>query len=147
MGFSPYMLECCYISGSLTSSCMQFNKYCLSTDTNAHWCMLITWKATKIQIFWIGWQSHYHKRPISQIPECTCSISHNAPFRTFLIWMEHCGVWNKCILGFVNYVNWVYQLHPTDIVGHNYLSLLSIPASGTTLLNHNSQRCAHNCPG
>ena len=45
-------------------------------------------------------------RPISHILECTCSISHNAPFRTemctFLFWMEHCGIWNRCILGFVN---------------------------------------------
>ena len=44
-------------------------------------------------------------RPISLIPEHTCSISHNAPFRTetntFLFWMEH-GIWNRCILGFVN---------------------------------------------
>ena len=38
--------------------------------------------------------------------ECTCSISHNSPFRTFLFWMEHCGIWNGCILGFVNQVNW-----------------------------------------
>ena len=48
--------------------------------------------------------------PISQIPDCSCSISHNAPFRTemytFLFWMEHCGIWNRCILGFVNQVNW-----------------------------------------
>ena len=47
--------------------------------------------------------------PISQIPECTCSISHNATFRTemctFLFWMLHCGIWNRCILGFVNEVN------------------------------------------
>ena len=47
-------------------------------------------------------------RPISQIPECTCSISHNAPFRTemntFLFWAKHCGIWNRCILGFVNLV-------------------------------------------
>ena len=34
--------------------------------------------------------------PNSQIPECTHSISHNVPF-----WMEHCGVWNRCFLGFV----------------------------------------------
>ena len=44
----------------------------------------------------------------SQNPECTCSISHNTPFRTemcrFLFWMEHCGIWNMCILGFVNLV-------------------------------------------
>ena len=45
-----------------------------------------------------------NNRLISHIPECTCSISHNAPFRTemctFLFWMEHCGIWNRCILGF-----------------------------------------------
>ena len=49
--------------------------------------------------FWIN-------RPISQIPECTCCISHNASFRTemhtFLFWMERCGIWNRCILRFVN---------------------------------------------
>ena len=32
-------------------------------------------------------------------------MSHNAPFRTemctFLFWMEQCGLWNRCILGFV----------------------------------------------
>ena len=47
-----------------------------------------------------------YNRPISQIPKCTCSISYNAPFRseivTFLFWMEHCGIWDRCILGFVN---------------------------------------------
>ena len=41
-------------------------------------------------------------RPISQMPECTCSVSHNAPF---LFWMEHCGIWNRVILVFVNQVN------------------------------------------
>ena len=50
--------------------------------------------------------SYLHNRSISQIPECTCSISHNAPSTkemcTFLFWMEHCGIWNRCILGFVN---------------------------------------------
>ena len=44
----------------------------------------------------------------SQIPHCTCSISHTAPFRTemctFLFWMVHCGVWNRCIVGFVRLV-------------------------------------------
>ena len=74
-------------------------------------------------IFWLH-QLNVNNRPISLIPECTCSISHNAPFRTemcpectcsishnapfrtemctFLFWMEHCGIWNRCILGFVN---------------------------------------------
>ena len=48
---------------------------------------------------------HLSNRPVSQIPQCTCSISHNAPFRTemctFLFWMVHCGIWNRCIVGFV----------------------------------------------
>ena len=46
--------------------------------------------------------------PNSQIPECTWSISHNTPFRTemciFLFWMEHYGIWIRCILGFVKLV-------------------------------------------
>ena len=46
--------------------------------------------------------------PNSQIPECTCSISHNATFSTemctFVFWMLHCGIWNRCILGFVRSV-------------------------------------------
>ena len=35
-------------------------------------------------------------RTISQIPQCTCPTSHNAPFRTemctFLFWMVHSGL-------------------------------------------------------
>ena len=42
--------------------------------------------------------SHTLNWPNSQIPECSWSISHNAPFRTemctFLFWMEHYGIWN-----------------------------------------------------
>ena len=53
------------------------------------------------------------KWPNSQISECTCSISHNAPFRTemctYLFWMEYCGIWYTCILGFV-------KLHSTSVL-------------------------------
>ena len=46
--------------------------------------------------------------PNSHIPQCTCSISHNAPSRTeictFLLWMGHCEIWNRCILGFVRLI-------------------------------------------
>ena len=42
-------------------------------------------------------QSHKHY---------TCSISHNARFRTeictFLFWMLHCEIWDPYIVGFVN---------------------------------------------
>ena len=51
---------------------------------------------------------HWDNRPISLILQCTCPISHNAPFRTerctFLFWMVHCGIWDRCIVGFVNLV-------------------------------------------
>ena len=47
--------------------------------------------------------------PNSQIPKCIGSISLKAPFRTemctFLFWMMHCGIWNRCIMGFVKLVH------------------------------------------
>ena len=52
-------------------------------------------------------------RPISQMPQCIRQISHNAPFCNrnvhtcahFCYKMLHCGIWHRCILGFVR---WVY---------------------------------------
>ena len=88
---------------------------------------LMTFLVTALKLWWLNvetWKvfsrwppeknSYWRYRPISQsqIPECTCSISQNAPFRTemctFLFWMEHSGIWNRCILGFVNQVTWSY---------------------------------------
>ena len=44
-------------------------------------------------------------------PTCFCSISQNAPFRTemctFLFWMVHCGIWNRCNVGFMNSIHWI----------------------------------------
>ena len=56
-------------------------------------------------------------RPISQIPECTCAISHNATFCNrnvhtcahFCYKMLHCGIFVWCIVGFVRLVYWVAQ--------------------------------------
>ena len=53
-------------------------------------------------------------RPISQIPQCIRQISHNAPFCNinvhtcayFCYKMLHCGIWHRCILGFLR---WVYS--------------------------------------
>ena len=49
------------------------------------------------------------KRSNSQIPQCTCHISHNATFRTelctFLFWMVQCVIWDRCIMGFVRLVS------------------------------------------
>ena len=45
----------------------------------------------------------HHNRPLLQAPQCTCLISHNAPFRTeiwiFLFWIVHCGIWDRFIVG------------------------------------------------
>ena len=48
-------------------------------------------------------------RPISQIPWCITQMSHNASFRNrnvhtcahFCYKMVHCGIWDGCIVGFV----------------------------------------------
>ena len=68
-------------------------------------------------VFWLTSIIHCHygisNWSHSQIPWCTCSIPHNAPFRaemcTFLFWMEHCGIWNRCILGFVKMVYYKWE--------------------------------------
>ena len=60
-----------------------------------------------------GWKLLKHNRPISQIPECICAISHNATFCNrnvhmcahFCYRMVHCGIFVWCIMGFVR---WVY---------------------------------------
>ena len=52
-------------------------------------------------------------KPISQSPQCTRPISHNAPSRTemctFLFWMVHCGIWDERIVGFMWLVYWRLQ--------------------------------------
>ena len=49
--------------------------------------------------------------PISQIPQCTCPISHNTPFRTdmytILFWVVYGGIWDRCIVGFISIVSCV----------------------------------------
>ena len=56
---------------------------------------------------------HWYGAGIDQFQDPRMHISHNASFRTemctFLFWMEHCGIWNWCILGFVNKVNWIFR--------------------------------------
>ena len=60
-------------------------------------------------------------------PHCISPISNNAPFRTemctFLFWMVHCGIWEKCIVGFVRLVYWPQRTDyflPSMINNFNY---------------------------
>ena len=64
----------------------------------------------------LGTRTWIINRPISQIPECICAISHNATFCNrnvhtcahFCYKMVHCGIYVWCIVGFVR---WVYCTH------------------------------------
>ena len=80
-------------------------------------------------VFSVWFSIVWHKGPISQIPECTCSISHNAPFRTemciLLFWLEHCGIWNRWIMGFVNYVNCTAWNHYSEITWASWFKSLA----------------------
>ena len=65
---------------------------------------------------------HNWNQPVfHKIPQCTCPISHYVPFRTekctFLFWMVHCGIWDRCIVRFVNLVNCCI-LHSNKITFH-----------------------------
>ena len=70
-------------------------------------------------------------RPISQIPQCTCPISHNAPFRTemctctFLLWMVYCGIWDRCIMGFVRWVYYSLTITMPVYVGRDWFCCIT----------------------
>ena len=53
-------------------------------------------------------------------------ISHNAPFRTemctFLFWMEHCGIWSRCILGFVKLIHYTSMHLYWWVITSHYLT-------------------------
>ena len=42
----------------------------------------------------------FHKSHSSPVPYPT--MHHSEQKYTFLFWMVHCGIWNRCIVGFVN---------------------------------------------
>ena len=81
-------------------------------------------------------------RFISQIPECICVTSHNAPFCNrnvhicahFCYEMVHCGIFVWCIVGFVR---WVYS--GAAYVWVNLVNLGSssgLSSAGCQFLNH-----------
>ena len=62
-------------------------------------------------------------RPNSQIPQCTCLISHNTPFRTemctFMFWNLHDGLWEIWIQVYPYFFDlwhyeWDYNTQPYD---------------------------------
>ena len=73
--------------------------------------------------------------------------SYNVPFRTemytFMFWMEHCGIWNRCILGFVklgydsfNTVNRYPCPFSCIIANITWLQLAGYPLLAPTWLSH-----------
>ena len=95
--------------------------------------------------------------PNSQIPECTCSISHNAPFRTemstFLFWMEHCGIWNRCILGFEKLVccrrfetPWHLLRHYNEWRVHHHVNQVLFTRNVHEVMRFSKHSCVHSVP-
>ena len=80
-----------------------------------------------------------HDRAISQIPEYTCSISHKTPFRTemctFLFWNLHCGIWMRCILGYVKLTYYHIVMTVLFTPGNIFCILNQVP-SITVLILH-----------
>ena len=94
-------------------------KYTYRIHSQTHRLMLAAKLVSNVEMAHYVWPMHwvcscmpcrvtldrvYGNRPISQIPQCICSISHNAPswaeICTFLLWMVHCGIWCRYIAGF-----------------------------------------------
>ena len=80
--------------------------------TRASAAMIFTVRCHRLQ--WGGILSPcvilmWRNRPISQVPQCTWQISHNATFCNrnvhtcahFCYKMVHCGIWDWCIIRFV----------------------------------------------
>ena len=55
----------------------------------------------------------FHKSKNALVSYPTMRHSEQKCARTFLFWMERCGIWNRCILGFVNKVNWLVPNYTT----------------------------------
>ena len=76
-------------------------------------------KVRKVFLLWVHRLIYIRLLTLFKIPEWSCSTSHNAPLRpemcTFLFWMEHCGIWNRCILWFVKLV-YYYVCAPSNKV-------------------------------
>ena len=80
----------------------------------------------------------------SQIPECTWSISHNAPFRTemyiFLQNLEHCGIGNISILGFVKLTvgHWKEFVTLAFSLKWRHMSIIASQIKGNPFFSFNS---------
>ena len=85
----------------------------------------------------LGWVESFRiewtNRPISQIPECICTISHNATFCNrnvhtcthYCYKMLHCGIFVWCIVGFVR---WVYSaVRSSHWNSHRLLHSMTVP--------------------
>ena len=77
-------------------------------------------------------------RPVTQIPQCTSPISHNAPFCNrnvhtcahFCHKMVHYGIFVWCIVGFVRWVYWLDSINgsffQSSMMDFNHLDHFSL---------------------
>ena len=93
----------------LSNKCHSLEKTILFGDKSLWWKQL-----SMVRVHAFAFAMDLNTR-IVQIPQCTCPISHNAPFRTemctFLFWIVYCGKWDRCIVGFVRLVYCIDTLY------------------------------------
>ena len=115
---APASLSLTRLFNSLLAQLRRQAAWPLKNDGNSHWSCesIMHYLSSIIQCRWgihnlkldppIIQVTAPSNWPNSQIPQCTCTTSHNASFRTemcaFLFYMMHCGIWYRCIMGFVN---------------------------------------------
>ena len=64
------------------------------------------------------------------IPQCTI----RKEMYTFLFWMVHCGIWDRCIVGFVNKFHWNNQIHKSHNAPIRYPKM-----------HHTEKKCINLC--
>ena len=88
-------------------------------------------------------------RLITQIPQCTNPISHNAPLCNknvhicahFCYKMVHCGIFVQCIVGFVRWVSWVALL--IMVLSNEHCSYTSTAATCPAGHSHSHSLVTH----
>ena len=94
----------------------QFSKYksrqSLQQDMICNWGVISIWK---VAFPFIG-INRIHKSQNAPVQYPTMLHSHCA----FLFWIEHCGIWNRCILGFVKLVYSHYKERTVSWLSYLY---------------------------
>ena len=108
--------------------------FCYIWDVITHTCLNTCWNTIELHV----WSHNYtkpcyedvidqfHKSQNALVPYPTMLHSRTEMY-TFLFWMEHCGIWNRCILGaFTNPRMHLFRIPQCSIQNRNvHISVLN----------------------